>query len=64
MSYKDNYKSVQLNLLKDKHKELIEWLEELCQEQDRSLNSLIIQLLKKEHERWQKQENAQNVKEN
>ncbi len=50
MSYKDNYKSVQLNLLKDEHKDIIEWLEKLCKEEDRSLNSLIIRLLKREYE--------------
>jgi len=53
MSYKDNYKSIQVNLLKDKHKELIKWLDEVCADEDRSHNSFIIQLLKKEFERCQ-----------
>ena len=50
-NYKDNYKSIQINLLKDKHAELIDWLESLSDEEERSLNSIIIHILKKEFER-------------
>lgn len=56
MSYKDNYKSIQVNLLKDKHKELIDWLDDLCEQEERSHNSFIIQLLKKEYERCQRKQ--------
>jgi hypothetical protein len=45
-SYKDKYKSIQLNLLRDKHSELIKWLEKLSDEEERSLNSIIIYILK------------------
>jgi hypothetical protein len=48
MEYKNNYKSIQVNLLKDKQQDLIEWLEKVCEEEGRSYNSFIIQLLKKE----------------
>lgn len=50
-SYKDKYKSIQLNLLRDKHSELIEWLESLSDEEERSLNSIIIHILKQELKR-------------
>lgn len=54
MSYKENYKSVQVNLLKDKHKHLIEWLDNICEDEERSLNSVIVHILKKEFSRCQK----------
>ena len=54
MSYKDNYKSIQVNLLKNKHQSLIEWLEFKCETEERSLNSVIIQILKEEYGRCQK----------
>lgn len=44
MSYRDNYKSIQVNLLKTKHVDLIKWIEEKCDTEERSLNSLIIQI--------------------
>ena len=53
MSYKDNYKSIQINLQKDKHKDLIEWLKGVCEDEERSLNSVIIHILKKEFSRCQ-----------
>ena len=56
MSYKDNYKSVQVNLLRDKHKDLIEWLEKKADLEERSLNSIFIHILKKELSRCQKEE--------
>lgn len=59
MTYKDNYKSVQVNLLKDKHKELIDWLIKVCDDEERSLNSFIINLLKKEFNKDVK-ENGRN----
>jgi len=55
-NYKDNYKSIQINLLKDKHSKIIEWLEQLCEEEERSLNSIIICILKKEFEIQNKNE--------
>lgn len=51
MTYKDNYKSIQLNIPKDKHQELIDWLYDLCDKEERSINSFIIKLLKEEKER-------------
>ncbi|KKK47034.1 hypothetical protein LCGC14_3159250, partial [marine sediment metagenome] len=51
----DNYKSVQVNLLKDKHKNLIEWLNSICEDEERSLNSVIIHIIKKEYNRCQKE---------
>lgn len=56
MTYKENYKSIQVNLLKDKHKDLIEWLNDMCEEEERSLNSVIIHMIKKEYNRCQKRE--------
>ena len=47
MSYKDKYRSIQLNLLKDREKDLIEWLEEMSAQEERSLNFIIKQLIKK-----------------
>lgn len=49
MAYRDNYKSVQLNLSKKKHQAVIKWLEEKCSDEERSINSFIINLLKKEY---------------
>ena len=46
MSYKDNYKSIQLNLLREKHADIIKWLEERSELEERSFNSLIIHLIK------------------
>jgi len=54
MSYKDNYKSIQVNLLKNKHKDIIKWLESVCEDEERSLNSIIIHILKGEYSRCQK----------
>lgn len=58
MSYKDNYKSVQLNLLRNKHSAIIEWLEKRRDREERSLNSLILQLIKEAYERDEKQNNT------
>lgn len=51
MSYKDNYKSIQINFMKDKHAELIKWLEKLCYDEERSFNSIVIHILKKEFDK-------------
>ena len=61
MGYKDNYKSVQVNLLKDKHKELINWLTKVCDDEERSLNSFIISLLKKEFNKHAKDNGRDNL---
>lgn len=50
MSYKDNYKSVQVNFKKDKHEHIIKWLEEKCSDSERSLNSLILQIIKEAYD--------------
>ena len=61
MSYKDNYRSIQVNLLKDKHKQIIEWLDQKCDEQERSLNSFILQLIKEEYNRDVKEKDRNNI---
>lgn len=61
MSYKDNYKSIQVNLLKNKHADLIEWIEGRCKKEERSLNSLIIQILKEERERCSEGEKEMKI---
>lgn len=47
--HKERYKSVQVNLLLDKHKDMIEWLIKKAEEDETSLNSVIIRALKKEY---------------
>jgi hypothetical protein len=59
MSYKDNYKSIQLNIPKDKHQELIDWLYDLCEQEERSVNSFLIKLLKEEKERHERNKDMQ-----
>ena len=59
MSYKENYKSVQVNLLKDKHKNLIDWLASVCEDEERSLNSVIIRIIKKEYNRHAKEKSME-----
>lgn len=61
MSYKDNYKSIQVNLLRDKHEDLIKWLDDKCNKEERSLNSVIIQILKEERERYVKDQGMQEM---
>ena len=62
MSYKDNYKSIQINLLRDKHKDLINWLNKMCEDQERSLNSIIIHILKMEFSNGKKTYNRRRKK--
>jgi hypothetical protein len=57
MSYKDDYKSIQVNLKKSKHQYLIDWLEQQCEEDEISLNSVIIQLIKQEYRKCQRKTN-------
>lgn len=49
---KNNYKSIQLNLNKQKHKDLIEWIKYMCDVEERSINSFIINILKKENKKY------------
>ena len=55
MKYKNKYKSIQLNLLKDKHEALINWILFLSDKEEMSINSFIIRILKKEFEQWGKE---------
>ncbi len=48
MKYRDRYQSIQVNVDKKKYKDLLEWLYKTVEEDDRSINSFIIKLLKKE----------------
>ena len=58
MTYRDQYKSIQLNLSKARHQDLIDWLYELCDREERSINSFIIKLLKEERERQANKEQS------
>lgn len=49
--YKGKYRSIQINIPIEKNKELIEWLDDTVDEQNRSLNSYIVFLLKEEFRR-------------
>lgn len=49
---KDNYKSIQLNLNKKKHKDLIDWIDDMCDVEERSINSFIVSILKKELKKY------------
>lgn len=51
------YKSFQVNIPKEKHKDLIEWLIYRASEQETSLNSIIILALK---EYWRNHEEKDN----
>lgn len=55
MSYKDNYKSIQVNLSRKKYGELIKWLEDKADKDATSLNSIIIRTLLKEFKRYEKE---------
>ncbi len=50
MKYRDKYQSIQVNVDKVKHKDLLEWLYKTVEEDERSINSFIVKLLKKEFE--------------
>lgn len=52
------YKSIYLNISRAKYADLIEWIEKKANEEDRTLNSLIIRLLKQEFEKDGKKEKA------
>ena len=48
MKHNNKYKSIQVNLSIEKHKEIIEWLINKAEEDETSLNSIIIRALKRE----------------
>lgn len=48
MNHKTRYKSIQVNLSLKKHKDLISWLIKKADEEETSMNSIIIRALKKE----------------
>lgn len=56
LRYKDKYKSIQVNIPIGKHKEIIQWLEQTVDEQNRSLNSYMIFLLMEEFKRCRENE--------
>ena len=54
-SHKERYKSIQVNMSLSKHKDLIEWLVKRADDEETSLNSIIIRVLKKEFKRNEKE---------
>lgn len=50
MSYKEKYKSIQLNLSRKKYSNIIEWLDNKKKNDCVSINSFILKLLKREFE--------------
>jgi hypothetical protein len=54
MEHKERYKSIQINLSLEKHKELIEWLDDKADEEETSYNSVVIRALKNEKAREKK----------
>ena len=55
----NKYKSIHLNVPRKKFKDLITWLEERSVEEDRTLNSFIIRLLKKEYDRYEEKQDEE-----
>ncbi len=51
MTYKDKYKSIQVNVSREKYSDLIEWLEQMAITDATSLNSIIIRSLIREMNR-------------
>lgn len=51
VSYKEKYKSVQVNISREKYADLIEWLEQRAIDDATSLNSIIIRAMIKEWKR-------------
>ena len=54
--HNEKYKSIQVNLSWDKHKDIIEWLINKANEDETSLNSIVIRAIKKEFIRDAKEE--------
>ena len=54
VEHKERYKSIQINLSLEKHKELIEWLDSKADEEETSYNSVVIRALKNEKAREKK----------
>ena len=48
---RDKFYFISINLLRDKHKELIAWIKEQADEQESSISSFCINLMKKEYRR-------------
>lgn len=53
-SHKDRYKSVQVNISWKKHQDMIDWLIKKADDEETSMNSIIIRALKKEFDRNEK----------
>lgn len=47
---KEKYWFVTLNMLRDKHRDIIDWVREQADLQDRSISSYVIQILKEKYE--------------
>ena len=56
-SYKEKYRSIQLNVSREKYAFLLEWLDERAEKEERSLNFLIIKALLKEYNKDGEKEN-------
>lgn len=54
-SHKNRYKSVQVNMSWDKHRDMIEWLVKKADDDETSMNSIIIRALKMEFNRNEKE---------
>lgn len=51
LTHKERYKSVQVNMSRTKHEEMIEWLIKKASDEETSMNAIIVRSLKKEFER-------------
>lgn len=54
---KEKYWFVTLNMLRDKHRDIIDWVRKQADLQDRSISSYVIQILK---EKYEESENGKN----
>lgn len=65
---RDKFYFISLNFIKDKHKDLIEWIKSQADEQESSISSFCINLMKKEYRRYlddkmeQRENNRTNTK--
>lgn len=57
---KSNLYIISLNLVKDKHKDLIEWIKKEAQEEERSISAFCINILK-EYKKQKEKMNDQNM---
>jgi len=57
MNSSERYKIIQINISRSKHPDLIKWLENKADEEETSLNSIILRALKKEYLRDAKSTN-------